>query len=138
MRKSLFAGVAALCLLAGAAQAQIGPYTFRPNSLAIDSGTKTATAVSGAVTLNKGAGVITTEALTTAAAATYTLTITDSAIAATDTVFASVWFGTSNAGTPEVTTVTPGAGSVVIIIRNAAGAAALNGTLKIGFHTLKN
>jgi hypothetical protein len=137
--KSLFAGVAALCLIAGSAAAQSSTqYTFRPNSLAIDTGTKTATAVSGAVTLNKGAGVITTEALATAAAATYTLTITDNAIAATDTVFASVWFGTSSTGTPEVTTVTPGAGSVVIIIRNAAGAAALNGTLKVGFHTLKN
>ena len=134
--KSLFAAVAALCLVAGSASAQT-QYTYRPNSLAIDGGVKTATAVSGAATLNKGSGVITTEALTTAAAGTYTLTLTDSAIAATDTVFVSVQAGTSTAGLPEVATVTPGAGSVVIVIHNDS-AAALNGTLKVGFFTLKS
>ena len=136
--KSLFVGVAALCLLASAAAAQAPTqYTLRPNSLAIDTGTKTATAVAGAATLNKGSGVVTSEALTTAAGATYTLTLTDSAIAATDEVFASVQNGTNAAGLPEIATVTPGAGSVVIVVHNDHATAALNGTLKVTYLDLK-
>ena len=137
--KSLFAGVAALCLIATAAMAQAPTqYAFRPNALAIDSGMKTATAVAGAATLNKNSGVVTTEALTTAAGAAYTLTLTDSSIAATDTVFASVAMGSATAGSPAIASVTPAAGSVVIVVRNTTGAAALNGTLNVGFFALKN
>lgn len=137
--KSFLLGLAALLIAGSAAMAQTpgSPATFRPNSLAIDSGTKTATAVSGAVTLNKGSGVITTESLTTAAAGSYVLTLTDSAIAATDIVFANVWFGTSTTGIPEVTLTTPAAGSVVIQVHNDHATAAFNGTLKIGYFTLK-
>ena len=107
-------------------------------SLKVDTGTKTATATAGAATLNKGAGVITSEALTTAAGATYTLTITDSAIAAADQVLASVQMGTATTGMPVVARVTPAAGSVVIIIQNIHASAALNGTIKVAFATLKN
>jgi hypothetical protein len=107
-------------------------------SAKIDTGTKTATATAGAATLNKSAGVITSESLTTAAAAVYTLTITNSTIAAADQVFASVSFGTSTTGEPVVERVTPGAGSVVIRVKNVAGAAALNGTIKVAFMVLKN
>ena len=107
-------------------------------SAKIDTGTKTATATAGAATLNKGAGVVTSEALTTAAGATYTLTITDSAIAAADQVMASVAYGTSTTGTPAITRVTPGAGSVVIIVQNIHASAALNGTIKVSFATFKN
>lgn len=89
-------------------------------------------------TLNKSAGVITTEALTTAAAASYTLTVADSSIAATDQVFASVAYGTSTTGTPAVTRVTPGAGTLAIVIQNVHASVALNGTLKISFGVLKN
>jgi hypothetical protein len=120
------------------AQAQSQPYTMRPYSVAIDTGTKTATAVAGAATLNKNAGVITTESLSTAAAAIYTLTLTNSAIAATDQVFVSVAFGTATTGVPALTTVAPAPGSVVIKVQNIAASAALNGTLKIAFFTLKN
>lgn len=137
MKSFLLGAIVALFVLAGAAFAQ-SPATLRPNSLAIDSGAKTATAVSGAATLNKGSGVITTEALSTAAAGTYTLTLTDSAIAASDVVFASVWMGTSTTGIPEVMTATPANGSVVITIHNDHASAAFNGTLKVGFFTLKN
>jgi hypothetical protein len=119
---------------AAAAQIEIlAGGTFR-----VDTGTKTAAATSGAATLNKLAGVITSEALTTAAAATYTLTLTDSRIAAADQVFVSVGNGTNSAGTPAVATVTPAPGSVVIVIRNAHASAALNGTLTIAFAVLKN
>lgn len=104
----------------------------------LDAGTKTATAVTGAATLNKMAGVITSESLTTAAAADYTLTLTNSDIAAADQVFASVALGTSTTGIPAVATVTPGAGQVVIVVQNIAASAALNGTIKIAFAVFKN
>lgn len=103
----------------------------------VGTGTKTATATAGAATLAKPAGVITSEALTTAADATYTLTLTNSTIAAADQVFASVALGTATTGMPVVTTVTPAANSVVIVVQNI-GAAALNGTIKIAFASFKN
>jgi hypothetical protein len=104
----------------------------------LDTGTKTATATAGAATLNKDAGVITSEALTTAAGAAYTLTITNSSIAAADQVFASIVGGTSTAGVPVISTVVPAAGSVVIKVFNLHSADALNGTLKIAFAVFKN
>jgi hypothetical protein len=107
-------------------------------SVKLDTGTKTATASSGAATLAKSAGKVTTEALTTAGLASYTLTLTDTAIAAADQVFASVANGTNSQGTPAVGLVTPGAGSAVIIINNLHATQALNGTLVISFMVLKN
>lgn len=94
----------------------------------------TATATAGAATLNNRFGKITTEALTTAQDAAYTLTITNSAIAATDMVFVSVANGTNTQGTTVVTKVTAAASSLVIIVHNKhASAQALNGTLVISY-----
>lgn len=93
----------------------------------------TATSAAGAVTLNNRWGVITTESLATAAGATYTLTITNSQIAATDMVFASVAFGTANAGMPMIARTTPAAGSLVLVLQNIHASAALNGTLVISY-----
>lgn len=107
-------------------------------SAKVDTGTKTAAATAGAATLAKNAGVITSEALTTAAGASYTLTLTNTTIAAADQVMASVAFGTSTTGSPVVTLVTPAAGSVVIVVQNVHASAALNGTIKISFLVLKN
>lgn len=107
------------------------------NTLQLDTGTKTATATAGAATLNKSSGKITSEALTTAGLASYTLTLTDSQIAAADTVFASLAYGTNTTGTPIIQRITPAAGSVVIIVFNAAAATALNGTIVISFHVFK-
>lgn len=139
--KRYLAGLAALFLLPlciGNALAQTNPTPIRPARLAIDAGTKTAMAISGAATLNKAAGVVTTEALTTAAAASYILTLTNAAIAAADQVFVSVAFGTGTTGVPVVTRVTPSSGSVVIVVRNIDASAAFNGTLKVAFAVLKN
>lgn len=102
-----------------------------------DYGTVTATATAGAATLNKHYGKITSEALTTAAAAAYTLTLTNSTIAATDIVFASVANGTNTAGIPLVGAVKPAAGSVVIVIENQHATAAFNGTVVISFEVRK-
>jgi hypothetical protein len=123
---------------AGIAQTPLAPATQRPTSLAIDSGVKTATATAGAATLNKGAGVITSEALTTAAGATYTLTLTNSAIAAADQVYVEVGNGTNTTVGPSKAGVKVNAGSVVIDIRNSHASAALTGTLKISFLVIKN
>jgi len=100
-------------------------------------GSGTATATSGAATLNNRFGVITSEALTTAQNAIYTLTITNSAIKAGDIVLASVQNGTNDQGTPMIGSITPADGSVVIqVINKHASAEALNGTLKIAFAAL--
>jgi hypothetical protein len=103
----------------------------------LSTGAKTATAVAGAATLNKASGKITTEALTTAAGATYTLTLTNSQIAAADTAFVSIANGTNSAGDPAVGLVTPAAGSVTIKVVNRHASAALNGTLVISFASMK-
>lgn len=109
-----------------------------PTSLTLDSGTKTATATAGAATLNKNAGVITSESLTTASGAEWTLTLTNSTIAAADQVYASVQNGTNTTAMPYITTVAPGAGSVVIKVRNGHASVALNGTVKVSFFVVKN
>lgn len=106
------------------------------STLTVDAGTKTATATSGAATLNKGSGVVTSEALSTAAGATYTLTITNSTIVASDLVFASVQLGTATTGMPVVTTVTAGAGTLTIVVQNIHASAPLNGTIKVTFVSL--
>jgi hypothetical protein len=128
------AGVLSLWAISATAQ---NPATFYPYFLGIGQGTKTATATAGAATLNQPSGTITSEALTTAAGATYTLTITNNTIGTTDQVFASVANGTNSAGTPTVTTVAPGNGQIVAIVRNAHASAAFNGTIKVTFMSLE-
>lgn len=105
--------------------------TTRMSELDVTSGTGTSTAA--AATVNTQVGVVTTEALVTAAAATYSFTLTNSLIKATSVVLVSVGKGTATTGEPAVHFVTPAAGSAVIAIRNDAAAAALNGTITIGF-----
>lgn len=115
------------------------PGTF--SALHLDTGTKTATAVgttTATATLSKMSGVVTSAALTTAAGGTWVLTLTNSDIAATDQVFASVGNGTSTTGTPMVATVTPAAGSVVVTVQNIHASAALNGTITLSFAVVKN
>lgn len=96
----------------------------------------TASATAGAATLSKQAGVITSEALTTAAGAAYTLTLTNTLIAATSIVLASFQNGTNTQGTLVLGLVTPGAGSATIVVRNTHATEALNGTIKISFLVL--
>lgn len=97
----------------------------------------TATASSGAATLNDLAGLVTSEALSTAAAGEYTLTLTNSKIAAGDLVFATAGLGTATTGTPGIGGCTPGAGTCAITVTNLHASAAFNGTIKIGFFVVK-
>ena len=97
----------------------------------------TATATAGAATLNKQSGIITSESLTTAAGATYTLTLTNSLISATSLVMAHVTNGTNSTGKiTGAARATPGSGSATIVIYNEHASAAFNGTLKIHFVVL--
>jgi hypothetical protein len=130
-------------LLSPIAETVSGVKTFTAAAIfgagfSIDTGTKTAAAVGGAATLNKLSGKITSEALTTAQDASYTLTLTNSTIAAADIVLVSVANGDNTQGTTVVTKVTPAAGSVVIIVTNKhATAQALNGTIVISYAVIK-
>lgn len=93
----------------------------------------TATAVSGAATLNQDAGTITTDSLVTAAAASYTLTIGCNAVNPNSIVQASLANGTNTTGVPVITRVQPGNGVVTVTVTNLAASAALNGTLLVAF-----
>jgi hypothetical protein len=118
---------------------QTGParVALQAYGLVAADGTTTATAASGAVTLSKNIGTITSEALTTAAGADYTLTITNTLITATSYVYVSVDNGTNTTAGLAVGRITPGSGSLVVLIRNTHASAALNGTLKIRFAILQ-
>lgn len=92
-----------------------------------------ATATAGAATLNSVSGTITSEALTTAAGAAYTLTLANSKISAVSSVLVTVDNGTNTTAGLEVGRVTPAAASATILIWNRHASAALNGTIKIRF-----
>lgn len=96
----------------------------------------TATASAGAATCNARMGKITTEALTTAAAAEYTLTLTNSKIAAGDIVLASV-DALSSAGTPAIGGCTVTAGQVVITVSNVHASAAFDDPIQVNFMVIK-
>jgi hypothetical protein len=104
-------------------------------SINLDSGT--ATAAGGAATLNKMAGVITTEDLTTAAGSNYVLTLTNSVVGPNDIVMVSVDEGTNTAGLPAVAKVNPASTELIVTIRNIHASAAFNGTLRINFVVFK-
>ncbi|RYG79358.1 MAG: hypothetical protein EON59_16365, partial [Alphaproteobacteria bacterium] len=72
----------------------------RYTDFALGKGNKAATATAGAATLDNYSGVITTEALSTAAAGVYTLTLTNPKIKTTDIVMVNVANGTNSAGAP--------------------------------------
>lgn len=108
--------------------------TLVTKDLALWVGNNAASATAGAATLNTNSGVITTEALTTAAAAEYTLTLTNAKAKTTDMFLVTVGAGTSTAGTPAIggASCTTN-GTVVITVTNLHAANAFNGTLKIFF-----
>ena len=95
----------------------------------------TGTSTSSAATINAAAGTITTESLTTAAGATYTMTLTNSFIAAADVVLCTV--SSTGTGSPAITEVTPAAGTCVILVQNVHASAAFNAVLLIKFAVVK-
>lgn len=95
----------------------------------------TVTLVSAAGTLNKAAGRVTTEALTTAAEATETFTITCDQVDV-GSVVAVVISEYAGAGTPVLSQVNPADGSFVVTIVNSSASTALNAALKFDFVVL--
>lgn len=108
---------------------EAGLYRLKSNS--------TATASSGAATLNRLSGKVTSESLTTAAAAEYTLTLTNSMVEASDIVLWSVGNGTNSGGTPGCGGATPAAGSVVFTVTNLHASSAFNGTIVVSYELVK-
>ena len=105
-------------------------FEFEPNP---NSGSaQTATAVAGAASINTPRGIITTENLTTAAGATYTLTLTDPCIRFTSNVMVTVSNGTNTGGAAVLQSVVAGVGVVTIKVLNN-GATAFNGKLTVQF-----
>jgi hypothetical protein len=103
-------------------------------SILLDRGTATSTA--GAATINHQAGVITTEALTTAAAAAYAFTLTNSRIATTSIVNLQLMGGTNTTRGIELRAI-PGSGSATLsLYNNNVAGTALNGTLIFGFEVI--
>lgn len=96
-----------------------------------DRGTATSTA--GAATINHQAGVVTTEALSTAAASAYAFTLTNSRITTASIVILQLMGGTNTTRGIELRAI-PGSGSATLsLYNNNVAGTALNGTLIFGF-----
>jgi len=117
---------------AGSPPQTLAATTFNVAALASGLIHNTASATSGAATLNTRSGLITTDSVTTAVGSTYTLTLTNSAVTAAVTPQVFLDNGTNTTTGAAVTSITPSAGSLVVVITNN-GTAALNGTLLVAF-----
>ena len=102
----------------------------------VEAETAAVTLASNAGTLSKRMGLITTEALTTAAGVAVTLTITNTLCAITDII--RVWRqgGTSDEGT-EIFYAIPADGSFSILLENRHASSAFDGTFIFGFEIIK-
>lgn len=101
-------------------------------AIAGNTATATGTGATATATLSTRGGVITSGSVTTAPGATQVVTLTNTMVSASSVVQAAAYLGTSTAGSPQVTSIVAGAGSVVITVTNN-GTAALNGTYKLVF-----
>jgi hypothetical protein len=113
------------------------PYNGRPYGVFNTNGVIGAQAFGGPVACTESAHaascpnpgfILTTSSLTTAAAGTYLITVTDSLVASTSIVGVSLQGG-SNTTTGVWLSYTVSAGSLAITIHNGNASAALNGTL---------
>lgn len=100
-------------------------------SILLDRGTATSTA--GAATVNHQAGVITTEALTTASGSAYSFALTNSRITASSIVLCQLLGGTNTKHGLSFTAVPSNGSAAISVLNNDISAAALNGTLIFGF-----
>lgn len=102
--------------------------------LDIDSGT--GTCVTNAVTINRGVGVITTESLTTAGAASQAIALTNSEIAVGDMIHIQ-WVGGTNTTVNFNISAVAVAGGATITLNNTTAATAFNGTFILAFLVIK-
>lgn len=96
----------------------------------------TATAVSNAVTMNKMAGVVTTESLTTAAGSGQAITIHNTTVAAGDLASIDLVGGGTNTRNVIASYVTS-ANTLTVTLKNAEPTNALNGTILFSFVVFK-
>jgi hypothetical protein len=94
-----------------------------------------ATATAGAATCHANQGIITSESLTTAAGAVYTLTLTNRLINSGSSIFCIADAGSST-GSPCVINATAGSGTATIKVQNVHSATAFNAAIKIHFRVL--
>lgn len=97
----------------------------------MNQSTVLANAVAGKATAHGLAEIITSEALTTAAGATYTLTLSNNQIFAESVVMASISNGSNSQGDPCLGLVTVSQGQAVVTVVNRHATQAFNGTLQI-------
>lgn len=95
-----------------------------------------AVSTAAAATIDHTSGLITTEALTTAAGADYSFTLTNRNISTDSVVSVSEGGGTNTKLPLIIHSIVPAAGSVTFKVRNGHDADALNGTLKLRFTSL--
>lgn len=100
-------------------------------SISLDAGP--ATASSGNAVLNKQAGTLTSDSLTTAANSSTTLTLANSLVTAGSVIVACVFPGTSTTGNPKLANIAVSGGQVVFTIGNQSNSAALNGTVIVNY-----
>lgn len=103
------------------------------NRVNAGSASCTGTGGTSTATLANRFGKLTTAALTTAAAASHVITLTNTAVKASDLAFASVTLGTATTGEPVITSIVCGAGTLVITVKNVAASNAVNGTLVVSY-----
>ena len=104
---------------------------------ALESDNSTASATAGAATVNDYVGSVTSETITTAAGATYTLTVTNSRVTVGDMVIGNIRNGTNTVGIPVLSSLAAGAGTIVAKIVNASITTALSGTIVTDFLVVK-
>jgi hypothetical protein len=127
MRMFLAVAIILAALLSNASAINILEF---PQTLPVlATGAGAAPATSAQATFN-GSGVrLTTASLTQAAGANYNLTFNNAQIESNSIVLVQLTLGTNSQGTPVLTKVTPGTGSVTIVVTNQHATLALNGTL---------
>jgi hypothetical protein len=87
-------------------------------------------------TLNNKCGVVTTESLTAPTASEFTLTLTNSAIAAADIPLVTISNGTNTSGLVALERATVTASTLTVVVRQMS-TASLNGTLKVNYFIIK-
>lgn len=100
-------------------------------SILLDRGTATSTAA--AATINKQSGVVTTEALTTAAASAYAFTLTNTRITTSSIVLVMLMGGTNTTRGIECRAIPANGSAAISLYNNNVAGTALNGTLIFGF-----
>lgn len=94
------------------------------------------TSITTGVTLNAGAGVITTVSSTLAADTTASFTVTNSAVSSSSLVLANIVNYSGSQGSPDVRVQNVTNGAFTVAVRNVDDTDALNGILKIAFVAL--